>query len=40
VTVSSKSHQGKEQEEGRSGGNIEWKISEVNIGAVLEDTIN
>ena len=35
-----KNHQGKEQEEGRNGrdgGNIEWKLSEVNAGLCLED---
>jgi hypothetical protein len=37
VTILSKSHQGKEQEEGRSGkdgGKIEWKLSVVNNRAV------
>ena len=32
--LSSKSHQGKEQEEHRSGGKIERKLSEVNTRAV------
>jgi len=34
VTVSSKSHQEEELEEGRDGWKIEWKLSEVDIWAV------
>ena len=34
MTVSSKSHQGKEQEDGRSRREIEWELSEVNTSAV------
>ena len=34
MTVSSKSHQGKEQEEGRSGGKMERKLSELYTRAV------
>ena len=34
MTVLSKSHQWKEQEEGRIRGKIEWKLSEVNTRAV------
>ena len=37
MTVPSKSHQGKEQEEGTSGGDgekIQWKLCEVNIRTV------
>ena len=34
VKVLSKSYQGKEQEEGRSGGKIQWKLSEVNTKPV------
>ena len=37
MTVSSKSHQGKEHDEGRNrvhGGEIEWKLSEINMRAV------
>ena len=38
MTVSSKSHQEREQEEGRSGGDgkkIQWKLGEVNTRAVF-----
>jgi hypothetical protein len=37
MTVLSKNHQGKEQKEGRSGGNggkTEWKLSESNTRSV------
>ena len=34
MTVSSKNHQGKKQEEGRNGGKIEWKLPEVNTRIV------
>ena len=34
MTVSSKSQKGKEQEEGRNGEKIEWRLSEVNTRAV------
>ena len=40
VRVSNKSHQGKEEEERRSGGDggkIEWKLSEVNTRAVSRE---
>ena len=32
ITVLSKSHQGKEQEEGRNGGKVERKLSELKTG--------
>jgi hypothetical protein len=34
MKVLSKSYQGKEQEEGRSRGEIQWKLSEVNTKPV------
>jgi len=36
MTVLSKSHWGKEQEEGRGRGNRERELSEINIRAVSE----
>ena len=39
MTVLSKNHQGKEQEEERcgcDGGKIKWKLSEVNTGTVSQ----
>ena len=43
MTVTSKSHQGNEQEEGRRGrdeGKIERKLSEINTRLCLEDRMN
>jgi hypothetical protein len=40
VTVLSKSHQGKEQEEGRGGGERKRELSDVMPGLCLKDKIN